>query len=358
MTLFGVGLLLSWQTPYASAVQPLAVGLTSFEAFPLDSAVRLEWHTETEVNTVAFVVHRASGSSGFVWLTNLGVGGYIISLGGPAMGADYVETDDTAINGVTYTYRLSEVVSDGSQVELAMVTVTAGPPTSTPTPTPSPTPIVIDGNPNGPTSTPSPTQDRATVTPVPTNTPPLPAATPLNQGGITLTATRVVVVATVAPGSPIVTVIPDESVTDGGDAASQSATGTASAESPPPSGALTGVPVAIAQVQPQSTPDDGYPGLTPVPLVTEESSYPPGQVPPVVSPNLTPYPAGEGSNRSDSVSVIGSDQEGQEDESIVSQVTSEQLEGRVYLWVGFIIALIIFVASVIGSIHLFTRKRE
>jgi len=355
ITLFGF-LFIGLGRP-ANADVPLAVGLTSFDVFPLDNAVRLEWKTETEIGTVAFIIKRAvTGSNNFVWLTNLGISGYIISEGGPDSGYDYVVTDNTAVNGITYTYQLYEIESNSSENFLDELTVTAG----IPTPTNTPTPIVIVGPPGG--STPLPTQVNtrvpATATPTATATSATvslpPSATPSpTLTGLPRVGNQPTNSPTATPNSTPVERLPV--ATRDPDATPVVETG-------------AGVEVALAQPEPTS---EGYPGPD-SPTPADDSGYPAGQPPTLtVAPPISssPYPAGqvdeplspvegEETINHTPVPVIGSQSGPGEQLVNATPAPGEATIGRVYLWGGCLLALAIFIAAVIGSIKLFSRKRE
>jgi hypothetical protein len=330
----------------AGARDPVSVGLTSYQAVPLDNAVRLEWHTETEVSTVAYVVRRSTGSEQPVWLETLGSDGYIIAEGGPAEAANYAETDQSAINGVTYRYILFEIESDSSEFELAAVTVTAGIPTPTPTATPIvinvvPPPSPVGGPVAGSTASPAPgpTSTPGATAPAGSGSPATVAPGPTNPGTTPLPATPV-------PPRPTV----EES--QGG--------------SPPPSppaaettsNGETTRGIAIAQAESEATATGPYPG----PIVGqgegEAGSYPTEPLVTAGPAVSTPYPAGTANLDEPAVSIIGSQSNPPQPDNVPQAAPESPATGRIILWVGFLLAGLVFIAGVVGSIALFTRKRE
>ncbi len=325
---------------------PSNVALAYFNAVALNNNVRLSWGTDTELNTAGFFLERAVMGGSFVRLLEIGV---IPSQGDPVAGADYEVIDQTAVNGNTYLYKLFEIEADGSEVELAQATVTLGGPTATPAPigggatnTPVPpapqntataTPTVGSTPADTVTPTPSPSPTLAAGAgnrPVLTPTPPLPtaAAGSLSSPVSSLTATppRTVIGSGTAVSSPVTTETNKE----------EGASATAVDPSTlPPVPALPRSPemqllggLVMAQSQEYEPPE---------PPVTE--SYTP--------PLNTPIP-------------IGSDRQRQTElapQPIPVSQSAAATQGRLVLWGGFLLAMLIFAGSMIGSIILFTRKQ-
>ena len=164
---------------------PTAVSLRYFIAFGSANGVELKWETSTEFETAGFRVQRSdNGEDGdFTDLANIG----FVPAEGGSFGAIYERTDDTAVLGQIYWYKLQEVETNGTISDLLIVEVTAG---ATPTPTPfvlaTPTtgspPTSIPTSTSAPTNTPTPTSSAtatenagnttiSTTTPTPTPSP-------------------------------------------------------------------------------------------------------------------------------------------------------------------------------------------
>jgi hypothetical protein len=342
-----------WQRATAA---PTSVGLLYFIATPLNNAVALQWETATELGTAGFIIKRSAGGP-FVTLENIG---FIEAEGGPTIGYTYTAEDETAVNGQTYTYKLFEVEINATEVELATQTVTVGPASPTPTPTAT-TPS--DGS-GSPTNTPPP--DTATNTPPPTETL-IPNQTPIAP-----------------PPSPTGAAPPTQATAS----PTVRATASATVATAPSSGAttsstsLTGPQVAQAQAQPTTegvapSPDTGYPGPADdnegAAVPPPEEGYPPEQ-PASTLPQATAVvgtAAATQNGLATPVPIIG-DQPINGGQSAVayqppaapapaeSQAAANGTGGRalLYLWGGFLAALILFGSSMLGSIILFTRKFE
>lgn len=334
------------------ASSSMNVGLTRFEAIPLDNAVRLEWDTETELETAGFMLKRGQNGS-FDYLANPDASGslFIISEGGPAIGSNYTYMDEAVVNGEIHTYQLIEAVADGSEVILAESTVTIGI-------VPTNTPIVLatgGGNGNGnnlATATESATLP-ATVFPSPTpqtNDPIVPSATPFPTSTPTKVATMVATMVRVTDE-----VSPDVEVEH--QVASEPSFVDPNNESDDTDTANTGVAVAFAQEDPENYPGaetiEELPGdsfdNTGVDTIDEgQDSTGVGENPDL--PDIigtTPYPANP--------SPFNLDSELQDTETTQS---SSSMAGKVYLWVAFIAAIVIFTAAVLGAILLYTRQRS
>lgn len=349
--------------PLAKADVPRSVGLTHFDAISLENAVRLEWATETELEALAFIIKRGTADD-FTWLQELGSDGYILAKGGPGMGATYEVVDETAVNGQTYTYKLIEVEASLNEVELDAKTVTVGG-TPTPTPTPTATAIIIVGQPVNPS--PSPDQSQ------PTNTP---AAT------VTATARPTQTAQSSTTPTGTTTATPTTTATRAATATNSPQTG--DTQPPSPSGNSTETVQALAQgeatpeatanlgenlqatgtvaAQPAATAaGNGYPANGTPPASQAE----PVQASPAAIDNSTPYPATTATPAAvvSVVPVIGDQNQPDGTNPAATAVSnppsrSTLIKGRSFLWVGFIAAFIIFIASVFGSIFLFTRKTE
>lgn len=73
--------------------------------------IRIEWETETEVNTAGFNLYRATSEDGDFAKLN---GSLIPSKGGPSSGASYEYVDRDVEPGQRYFYQLEDVELDNS----------------------------------------------------------------------------------------------------------------------------------------------------------------------------------------------------------------------------------------------------
>ncbi len=348
-TLIGI---LAFMGKPASADEPKAVGLESFTATPLNNAVRIDWETGSESGTLAFRIKRGTnGSEQF--LDYLGDNGYIYAEGGVAVGHDYSVTDDQVQNGDTHTYILIEVENDSSEIELDRVTVTVGiPPTSTP--------AIIPTNSGTITNPGATNQGTATVRPTAT-------ATPNSQSNNSATAPtstpRRIVTVTPQAAQPENTATPT-AVTIGNSSSNNQSNSSQSGSTTDSSGNTAAVnipstnevfaqeeaeesiqPVEVADISaPQSQED--YPALTPT-TVTEET-YP--NNPTAAVPNTGEVPViGNSSGYNPQTPNVDQPKESR-------SFNTDSFESNLFLWLGFIVALLIFATGLVGSIILFTRK--
>lgn len=338
LILIGTGL-----SRIARAAPPLSVTLNYFRGESGAEGAQLEWQTATELDTAGFRLSRASDAGGP--FQELGEIGFIEAQGGPVSGDTYQALDTTVVSGQTYWYRLIEIEQNSDEHVLDTTKLTIG---TEPTPTLDAVATSDDGDNGGSegdtqpgtgnptaTGTPSPSPSPDATNPARTNTPRPATATP--------TVSR--------QASPA----PDEV----GDGAEESRPVGDAGEAAAPT--TNGQPTAVAQVteaypEPppaDDTPDDSYPGdppevdieATPTLAQTEES------YPPAPANGNTPAPAtATGDN------VVGSLPEG--GESADSEPQQSGNLSRVLLWLGFVAALIIFIAGAVFSILLSTRKQR
>jgi hypothetical protein len=342
------------------------VGLLFFEATALQNAVSLDWETATELQTAGFIVKRSVNGGEFISLPDIGVpgfidaagnpAGFIIAMGGPAEGGTYQEMDNDVQAGNSYTYKLVEVENDNNEVELDMQSVTFG---SSSTNTPTTQPPATNSSTSTATAT-SLVLPNNTLPPTATFTPTALATQPTNNAPANVTATPTapalpLPLPTVAPNTQTETVL---AVNQNGDEGfnSPSTNNVALAQAQATETAAAPTPL------PETTNDNGaYPGIqtqveptlildTPIPLPLETTAYP-----------APTQPLGQNEAGQTAVPVVGSQTNGQTEGNLadLSQETSgrnSQL-GRIYLWVGFLLALLIFIMAVVATILLFTRKR-
>jgi len=332
--------------------EPTAVTLVSFTATPQDNAVKLVWITGTEIGTAGFRLKRGAPEGPFEYLDFLGddASGIIYGQGGVSDGAIYERIDNTAVNGQTYIYILVEIENNGEEVEPdnARRTVTAGlPPTNTPV-------SVIVPPTSAAGSTATATQTSSTT--APTSTRPNSSAT--SQPQASATAVRFATVTPSAsqsdePAAP--TAVPNTTGSD---------TRTTNPATPRPTSTAAstneavlnddafGAAVALAQGEETPVPappvDSGYPATdTTTSSDTEVSpSYPPEETLGTAVPTQTRMAVIGSVPGYDSALATGTQ----------PQSAPGGSRGTLFLWLGFIVALLIFVTGVIGSIVLYTRK--
>ena len=88
----------------------VAVSLLVF-VFTNPTPPKVQWNTETELNTAGFQIYRSTSPDGeFVLITD----DYIPSKGSSITGGTYSFTDNSALPGKTYYYLLEEIELDGS----------------------------------------------------------------------------------------------------------------------------------------------------------------------------------------------------------------------------------------------------
>ena len=324
------------------AMPPLAVSLVSFTVTSQQNAALVEWETATELNAAGFAIERKRATDNDDQFTD--IPGFINAEGDVAVGAEYNYLDETAVNGQTYIYTLIEYESNNEKNELDRAQITIGV-------QPTATPITVGGSSNtatpGATAVPSATATRrATATATravgatavsPTA---VPTARPTTATGNTTNPTATAINPTATAVNPTAT-----SQSDNQDNAqsNNSSVDVAFAQEETPLPTIAAYP---AETITDSQPADGneYP-----PADTEQS---------VVEGTETPYPVAIEASPADGsdnggVNVIGS---GVTDNDGVIDAIDDN-GGNSYLWIGFILALLIFIAGVVGTAVLFVRKK-
>lgn len=323
--------------------EPKAVALASFKVVPLNNAVRIDWETGTELGTAGFFIKRGAPGGPYETLSYLGENGIIYATGQGTVGSIYSVTDNQVQNGSRYTYILYELESNSAETELARETVTVGiPPTNTP--------VIASGNPSGSTATATP---RAATPATPT------VSAENNTGSATITpasAATAPAFVTITPqtNQPDATAVPSTSDTTN---QSRPANNSAANQSPETNSANTTGSVNVASAleeEPESI------ALSPAQAAPPaQEGYP--EAPTAVSDAPTAYPQETNSlsaapeMTATTVPVIGGQgYTGAQNQNPGSAAANNR--GTIFLWLGFIIALLIFVTGIIGSILLFVRK--
>jgi len=325
------------------AMPPSAVTLISFIVTSQDNAALLEWETATEFGTAGFTIFRKGTTGDFA-----DISGFLNAEGDGAAGAEYNYLDETAVNGQTYTYQLTEIETNSTINTLETITLTIGVQATA-------TPITVGGGSSN-TATQTATTSAATAT--------TPAATATTRSASDPTATP-------QPTTASATTAPTRATTTNNDPTA------------------TSTPIAVASSSDETNDDDRdsstvfAQGNTPIPTSTTDAypdsatgnddntsaavstSYPANdeQVTITADTTATPYPAiaieettsidNNGYTDNDGVNVIGSGSTANSSESTAADNDSS----TGYLWIGFLLALAVFIAGLVGTAVLFIRKK-
>ncbi|MDX1413611.1 MAG: hypothetical protein R3293_05425 [Candidatus Promineifilaceae bacterium] len=334
-------------TKNVAADQALNIGLIRFEAIPLDNAVQIEWDTETELGTAGYRLKRGQNDS-YSYLMEPDGNGilFILSEGGPSLGANYTVTDDTTINGENYSYQLIEVTTDGRETLQAEASVTVGL-------VPTNTPIVLggggDSNENKDTATPQVTST-ASATSVATQT--------VNSTSVPSATSIPTVIRTTTP-QPTATRAPEDlQITNNelpGSALPNTFNDSQGNASDLDSLVTIGEGIEVAQALDGSTsvdPSSGSDSLSAQDLSAIQNIVPTAvnnsniisESQPIMIGRVAKIDSTTPPKVSDSNQKTGS--------------TLNIFQGRAFLWIAFVAAIVIFIASVIGAILLYTRRRK
>ncbi len=102
----------------------LALGFLLFSVIGCTAPVRIEWSTETEMNTAGFNIYRGESPDGpFDVKINDQI---IASSPDPMIGGKYSYVDSTAQMGKLYYYQLEEVEKNGTANKVGVTPVRAG----------------------------------------------------------------------------------------------------------------------------------------------------------------------------------------------------------------------------------------
>jgi hypothetical protein len=333
----------------------LSVGLSRFEAIPEQNGMRLEWDVETEIGTAGYTIQRGEDGA-FDYLIDPQTNDelFILAEGSPTQAFGYSYTDESAIRGTNYTYKLFEITSGSSEQLLDEVTIVFQVKATN-------TPVTFSGTSgnsqdnNNPTSIPTGTQTVAAAasatSTVPAQATSTPASTtaaasmlPNNTG-----ASNAVVENNQAVEQPAAaalsqdaypgdsTVPPEQPENDNGgepaneiDSSRPALADPGGVESPEMDPTANAFPGAINALEATNEDQSQMSGLKPTPIVIRGAS-------PAAQDN--PYP---------------SQPQGQ----VESQQSANVDSSRILLWLAFIVALIILVASIVGAILLYSNRRS
>ncbi|MCA9965335.1 MAG: hypothetical protein KC423_13855 [Anaerolineales bacterium] len=324
-----------------SGEEPMAVTLGDFTltavSYNNTIHVRADWDTQSEQDTAGFILKRGQGGN-FTAISPI-----IPAVGDFSQGAEYTYTDTTAVSGQTYVYQLLEITTSSEEHVMRELTFTVSL-------TPTNTPIPLGGGNNGqPTATPQPTNTTAaTNTPRPTATTVAATAVPTSTPQPTATDQPALPTATnqpfFVPSLPTLAPVEPDNGNDNGSsdsaiviaptllaenfgAALAQAAGLANDSTEEAAVEETAVNPLPAADQPSAEQ----------PVAIAQNNAPTGKAAPIIIGRTLVPP------------------------SAPQQTDPQPAEARLstfYLWGGFIAAMILFAAAVLGSIILFTRKRE
>ncbi|HET6443924.1 MAG TPA: hypothetical protein VFI27_05020 [candidate division Zixibacteria bacterium] len=328
------------------AEEPSVVTLLFFRGVGLDNAIRLEWATGTEFHTVGFRVERSSSSVGpFVLLDEIG---FVASEAPPdgLSGAEYEVIDSSGIsNGTTYWYRLVEIEGSGAENRSNPISIMSGfaAPTSisTPisTPTRTPTTSSTAGSRSVPGSSPTPVSTGQSGTG--TNSPPTPTHMPPTDRRLTPNS----VSESASYGQSNLTPVGIE-----GSLFSQIAEDTSAGQSKvtgyPGPETLLSTPIPDSRIG-----AEGYPGLPQESDIGMPDAYPSSIE--SARPERVQNPRNGTSSAEGSVSI---GQGNSPESEFVSEPSNQDPAATLMLWVGFLAALVIFIAAVIGSAYIYRRQ--
>lgn len=310
-----------------------SVTLTYFIGESVETGARLEWQTATELDTAGFWLKRASTSSGpFVALDDIGM---VPAQGSATSGSTYETVDETAETGRAYWYQLVEVEYNGAESALQTIRLQIG---ATPTATVEGIATSEEGSTTeapAETASPAPQTSPTSSGQAATNTPR--ATSTLEAAGSSATTTPL-------SGEASATVV--RSVGSGGIAEAAEPT--------------RDEPLILAQAT------EAYPGVTTTETVPDDDGYPePSQIdtPTLAISTVENYPSGAPPAEASDVvpgdrfdNAVGGSGDNAPSENVQSGESSTL--SRVLLWIGFIAALLIFVAGAALSIILSTRKQR
>ncbi len=329
MWLLILGLIFSFSVHSAEAKETRSVGLVTFTAVSIDNSVTLSWQTASELDSVGFRLYRSSGDGTFMQVDEQ----LIPAFGTPTTGATYEFVDIHAEGIETAVYRLTEVQINGTEIELAISPVEI-------TQTAQPILVLI---PNNPPINPEPIV-QVPQPPAGNNQPATESNQPLlnqstepsrqNTVSIQNQPANEIVVESIERRTAVNLVSGNEPIV--------------LFQDPTPEG---GYP---PPVEPTPLPEGYVPAPTPTAVEQLEGS---GYVAPATA---QPVPGDDPDERdlNNSVTIIG-------DQTALENAQAQQeaaplppTQGRLYLWAGFIVALLIFGIAIYATTLIFTRRSQ
>ena len=95
---------------YAFGEEPTLIELDQFTAVYQYSQITLTWNTLSEIDNAGFNLWRRSENGPYIKINSA----MIEAEGGATLGAEYSFIDDTAISGVTYSYKIEDIDTNGN----------------------------------------------------------------------------------------------------------------------------------------------------------------------------------------------------------------------------------------------------
>ncbi len=142
-----------------------AVSISAFNAAPQTTTILVRWTTASELNNAGFNLYRNTSPTGSFSKINPSL--IPVKNPGAIIGSSYTYSDNTALKGQTYYYKLESVEFGGGTQQFGPVNATIAEPSPTPTtvpPTATRTPTAQPTATRTPTSVPTATQVPSTAT--------------------------------------------------------------------------------------------------------------------------------------------------------------------------------------------------